>query len=248
MPPVGCGGPLRRPQTGTSVFDPATLSLTGWWRASFAASPWVGTASAGTSGSNNLTEATNPPTVGSALNGLNPASFNGSTKQLTAGGTVSTYVSPTAYSGWALVNIAAIATDSGTGSPYVNDHVFADTVGGYFGLALRSTGPGIQAYHLDATTYQVAATTFTTSAWTLIQWRYDGTNIGVRVNSGSWVTQAAASMVAGAAGAGLRMGHNYNVSFLNGLVADAGLASSSFNDATFDQIKSYVNARYALAL
>ena len=33
-------------------FDPTSLSLTGFWRASYSGAPWVPTASAGTSGAN----------------------------------------------------------------------------------------------------------------------------------------------------------------------------------------------------
>jgi hypothetical protein len=38
--------------TAAGAADPSSLSLTGWWRASYAGSPWTPSASAGSSGSN----------------------------------------------------------------------------------------------------------------------------------------------------------------------------------------------------
>ncbi len=56
------------------IMDPADEVLTGWWGPNYAASPWVGRASAGTSGSRQLTSGI-APTTGTAQNGHTPASF-----------------------------------------------------------------------------------------------------------------------------------------------------------------------------
>jgi hypothetical protein len=51
-----------------SSFNPATLSLTGWWSAgNYVSGTYTGSASAGTSGGRNLTEATVPPAVASGV-------------------------------------------------------------------------------------------------------------------------------------------------------------------------------------
>jgi hypothetical protein len=97
---------LRRshlvPASGGAVFDPATLSLTGWWRAAYAGSPWAPTASAGTSGTANrdlgVDSGAATPSVGTALNGLDTADFDGSTQSMADGdSTLDTYVSAAAY-------------------------------------------------------------------------------------------------------------------------------------------------------
>jgi hypothetical protein len=51
-----------------SSFNPATLSLTGWWSAgNYVSGTYTGSASAGASGGRNLTEATVPPAVASGV-------------------------------------------------------------------------------------------------------------------------------------------------------------------------------------
>ena len=68
-----------------STLDPATLALTGWWRGSYDGSgTWSGTASAGSSGTRSLVELTNKPSSGTAVNGFNPATFDGVNDKLGA--------------------------------------------------------------------------------------------------------------------------------------------------------------------
>lgn len=227
------------------AFDPATLALTGWWRGSFAASPWVGTASAGSSSTNDATEATNPPAVGSDLNGYDSADFDGTNDLLSADGTMADYINATAYSAWALVYIDAIATDSGT--IYQNDPPMADS-GAYWGAYLQSTGPMVVVYHNGLTIEGTATVSITTGAWALIQWKYDGTDLSVRVNSGAWDSMAVDELRAAGLTTTLQHGHNYNVAWFNGRAVDLGVADTAFSDGTFDDIKDYVNDRYGLAL
>src|SRR5678815_176148 len=99
---------------GTPVFNPATLFLTGWWRGSYSASPWVGTASASSSGSNNASEATTPPAAGATVNGFAPVDFDGVDDLLRADGTLDTYFATNAWTVSVLFNAdtaAAPGTD-----------------------------------------------------------------------------------------------------------------------------------------
>jgi hypothetical protein len=240
-------GRLVRPAKPAAGFDPATLAPTGWWRISFSGSPWTGTASAGTSGSNNLTEATNPPTATGTLNGFTLADFDG-TNDILGGGAFTTYYDADGYSGWALVFVDAITTNSG--SSFLNDAIVSDS-GGIHEIYLTDNGAGtvnVGISHYNGTTEPLATATFATGAWKLVQWKYDGTNIKIRVNGGAWSSTAAGGNL-DASGANLRVGGNYNGTiFTDQKIAEVGLADLVISDADFDNIKSYVNSRYGLSL
>lgn len=244
-PPFGKGlpfwGPIKNPSG--SVFDPATLALTGWWRGSFAGSPWVGTASAGTSANQDMTEATNPPSVGATLNGYATADFDGTNDRFVLDDVASTYVTAAAFSGWCLVYADVISTNNAT--VYENDGPIAQ-VGGYWGISFKSAGEAL-FYMYDGAIQTTPAATFAAGAWQLVQWKYDGTNIKIRVNSGAWQSTAAGNL--GSTAEALRAGGNYSlVQFLDGRIADMALSKVAFSDGTFDDIKSYANGRYGLAL
>lgn len=227
----------------SSVFDPATLVLTVWVRGAYAGSPWVGEASAGSSGSRNLTEATNPASVGAALNGFNTADFDGTNDVLTNGTAISTLLSASAWSFWDLVNIDAIDTDNALS--YNND-VLAFGTGAFWGVHLKSNGgsPLVQAYQWDGAEKKAEAS-ISTGSWALVQAKYDGTNIKVRVNSGAWQSTAAGNITTTT---GTLVLGGTTAMWFDGRKADFALAATAFSDGTFDDIKSYVNSRYALSL
>lgn len=226
------------------VFDPATLSLSGWWRGSYSGSPWVGTASEGSSGSRNLSESTNPPSVGTAVNGFAPAVFDGVNDELSAGIAISNFISSSAYFVWALAWINAISSTGGLTSAFTNQAVLAD-MNGFWGFSL-SRGSGnnrVQFWHWDGAAKGVEISV-TTQQWVLLMARYDGANIRARINSGS-VSSASAGSITNVSNT-LRMGRGGAI--YNGRVLDAGLMASAGSDDLFDDIRDYVNARYGLAL
>lgn len=233
---------VRVPATAAApVFDPATLALEGWWRGSYAASPWVGVASTGGSGSQNLTEATNPPAAGSAVNLFTPADFDGTNDEL-SGAACSTFITTTNFSGWALVNIDAINTND-TGNLMLNDCIFGTTGTAEWGVYLRSTGPVVGV--ATAATTNFAETGISTGAWALVQFKGNGTNNFIRVNSGSWVSGPGSTI--GSLAAALNVG-DLAGGFVDGRMLDLGLSKSFLSDLTFDSIKSYINTRYGLSL
>jgi hypothetical protein len=233
---------------GGGGFDPgASMSLTGWWRANsttgYVAGTWDGVASLGSSGSRDLTEATNPPSTGTTINGHTAPDFDGSNDRLANGTAISTMLTGSAWLGWWLVYIDAIATNSGTS--YQNDVVMDDS-GAFWGIFVRANGgsPLVYAYQWDGAE-KAASASIATGAWQLIMARYDGTNIRLKVNSGSIVTAAAGS-ISTTTGT-IRCGYNGATAF-NGRMADVGLVAGATGDSDFDDIKSYVNTRYGLSL
>lgn len=228
---------------GAAVFDPATLALTGWWRASYAASPWTGTASAGTSLGRDLTEATNPPAAGTAVNGRTPADFDGTDDELQIPGTIATYFNADAYSFWVLVNIDAIDTDGGN---HQDDMIFGQTAGSRLWLTVRSTGPVVKLGHFDGAGYVTSTRTIATATWLFIQGRYNGTDQTLRVNGGTRDSNAGA-VIDDLTGA-MRVGRSSFDAYLNGKILDLGFSDQIFSNEQEDSILSYARAYHGLAL
>lgn len=232
---------LRRPNLVTS-FDPATLALTGWWRASYAGLPWVATASAGGSGSNGsiVTQGANNPAVGAAQNGYTPLDFNGTNSK--AGNSVdeNTYFTTTN-----MVMIALFKARSGiatTAARYNNPTIFG-AAGASNGLVFSTSGVDAVAY---AGGYKYVNVAASTGAYHIAMLRADGTNLGLTVDSGAESTVACGTLVA--PGTTPVMGPGFGGAVLDGLVLEVILANTQAVATNYGNIKSYFNSRYALSL
>jgi hypothetical protein len=243
------GGVPAWVSTVPPVFDPATLSLTGWWRASYAGSPWTPTASAGSSGSNgNLAHATNAPDVGAAVNGFTPADFiPANTDRLdNASGNINTFVSSAAGSIWCLFYADAAFTDLGSAQYYQNPSFLVNATDGYLGFGFSTSGVRLGSY--SGSSFDSVAAACATGGWHLAQARWNTTTKEVRVDGGSWQTLAHAVSI-GSLTSGFRVGCNYVVSQLfDGRILDLGTAQSRLSDTNFDDIRSYCNSRYGVAV
>jgi hypothetical protein len=218
--------------------------LTGFWRTPYAGSPLAGTASAGSSGTRSLSEATNPPAVGANLNGRATMDFVPD-DVITNGTAISTLLSASAWSAWALINVDAINTNNA--DVWLNDCIMEDT-GAFWGFFLKSDGAthSVHVFQWDGASKSVSAT-ISLSSWILVQAKYDGTNLRMRVNSGSWTQVAAGniSTVTGTLRLGLTSAGNHA---LDGRIAEVGMMVGAMTDAQMDDIKTAVNAYHALAL
>jgi hypothetical protein len=236
----------------SNVFDISTLNLTAWVRAgnyNSGTGTWTGTASAGTSGTHNFTNGgSTKPTAGSNLNGLGTVAFAAaSTQFLSCSGLLSTFLSASAYSTWALINNTSSTGAAAKTAAYSNGAVISDSAS-YWAQAVSTTNSGVaQIYQWDgAGQGQEAA--LTNSTWSLIQTYYDGTNQFIRVNSGAWVSGASGNIQL-LGGSVLYLASNYNgTKYFDGVMADVGTSATAFSQATFDNIKSALNSRYALSL
>jgi hypothetical protein len=242
---------LSSTSSSVPAIDPATLSLTGWWRAAnggeYNGSPWAGTASAGSSGSNALSEATNPPAAGSAVNTHPPADFDGTNDRLVGDGTFDTYFNAGAGSGAILFNADAITTDDGT-NVYENDCLLATNSAAYFHLYLRSSNVLGIRFVDDTVGERILSIAFAgTGAWVFVQWKWNGTTLYLRVNGGSWASTPCTNLAL--LTDTLRIGVNYNAGqVFDGKILEIMTADSVLSDATFNGILSYERARYALSL
>lgn len=223
------------------------LTLQGWWRGSYGGSPWIGTASAGGSSGRNISGG-DPPTVGTAQNGFTPADYNNSTNVL-AGTTMSTYMSTTA---WTIVVLAFVDTvDVGGGG---EGELISDDVGTLCLGTYNSSGNKVFAQHYDtgwrgggqgAGGSEVA---ITLGAYQAIQARYNGTNIQIRVNGGSFSSSAASAVTS--LGGNMRVGASRAGfgRFFDGRIMEVIVTNSSLSDAVLDEIRSYFNWRYNLSV
>ena len=217
---------------------PQTFALTAFLR-DYSGGSWNGTVSNGTSGSgnNDFTDPGNEPGVGSSLNGWGTADFNGTDDYLLGDGTLDTYSAATAVSGWCLFKPDSVSA---------NQRIF-DHSGSQLSIYITSTaliaidGGGSGANR-----------SISSGVWSLITWRYNGTNIQIGINevpgaSGGNSSQAASSSMTltGSVNIGRRTN---NTQFLDGTMAEFGMIDIALTDQNFTDLKSYVNSRYALSL
>ncbi len=236
------GGPFVASSSGVAVLDPSTLSLTGWVRGSYAAAPWAGTASAGTSGAKTFQTSGTNPTAGTAVNGLTPAAFNGSTQYLIdIVSTMSAYISTTAYRVSLLINATSAAAPAG--NIYDNPGILTEA-GGEWGIVFNSNG--VSCYH-DSAGYKVASQACSTGAWHAVDVLYNGTTLTVSVDGVAGTPVTAGTL--GAIGSAVRVGGNYShaVKF-TGSILEIATAQATLATTTAAQIKAYYNSRYGLSL
>jgi hypothetical protein len=242
-------GFMKSPGGGGGAFDPATLALTGWWRASYAGSPWTPTASAGTSGANgNLTEATNPPaTAVNAINSLDTADFDGTNDKLT-GPNASALFDAASWSAWVLFNADTAPADQGAAFRYTNPTFFAEGGSAYLSMGFSSGGIHVAQYQVGVGTHKERVLACGTAAWHLAQARYDGVDLELRLDSGAWSSIASANLELSGSTAVVLGNPGFASAPYDGDIAELAMSDVTLSDGDFDNVVSYVNSRYALAL
>lgn len=228
-------------------FDPGSLAFTGWWRASFPGAPWPGTASAGPSSARDLASAGSDPSIGAALDSLECADFDGSNNLLTTGLAGSSLFAASALSFWALIDADTVPADPGVGNRWQGSALIGDSGATYLQVTL--TAAGVTLGLTSSGAYDEVTTTCSTGTPHLVQAKFDGTDLKVRIDSGAWQSVAATN------GPGATIDDLTNtirvglqVAYFDGKLWELGLANAVLSDAAFEQIRVYVNARYALSL
>lgn len=233
---------------GVAAYTPAQQSLTAWYRASYTGSPWAANASNGASGSNgNFTEATNPAISGTALNGLTPASFNGTTRILTGAQNLSTYITTAAWSLSVLVKPASTVVARSVGAGYNDPAIIAETVQGYWYLTYTTSGVTIGHYNSVAGVWKEATQACSSGAWHLVHAWFDGVNISIAVDSVAATSTASTEQFLTGTGA-VKMGRNFAAAFAPCDIAEVIIAATNLGATARGNIRSYVNSRYGLIL
>jgi len=241
--PLG-GSPLFIYDGG--VFDPATLSLTGWWRASYTGAPWAPTASAGSSGANGDLVIGTAPANGTAQNSLTPADFNGTTHDLVnANDCLTTFGSFAAGTCWIVFLADSSVASVGAGVRVEDTGIVVQDTGAT-GWGITHSDDGVCALLYDGA-YQEVVVAASNGDYHMAFVRWDSTLIELGVDSGAMSTLAAGAVDGGSAG-GLAVGRNYSAAFFDGRILEVGFTDTALTDADRVNIRSYVNSRYALAL
>lgn len=227
--------------SGTLAFEywtPASGTPTGWWRASYGGSPWADASG----NARDISEATNPPSVGGAVQGVAPADFDGGNDKLDGVFTLDNIINANGFRCWALFKADSAAADPGAANRYQAPQFATDQVDAYFSFGFTANGVHL-SNDANVTNRQVAAAT---GAWHLAQGSYDGATLGLQVNA------AAPSTTAGSNTPSLiramRFGASYNATaFFDGQILEMGFKDSA---GAIDPTKllKYCRQRYGLAL
>ncbi len=236
-------GRIVRPVGGPAVFDPATLNLSGWWRANYTGAPWAARASAGTSLANgDLTTNGSDPTTGAAQNGLTPAEFNGSANNLRNTTDITSFATTTASTIIALF-LADGPAASPTGNIYDDNALLVDGNGDY---GLTFTSSGITGFAYDGG-YQSKSVACSTGSYHLVMMRHDGANLGMTLDSAAEVTQACGTLAVLTGFIGVGRGYAGG-RYFDGRILELMTSQVTLTPTNYANVKSYVNSRYALAL
>jgi hypothetical protein len=238
----------RVPFPRASGFDPTKLALSAYWRASYSSAPWAAVATAGVSATTgNLVHNATDPTAGTAVNGKTPARFNGTSTSLVNATDVLTGNVLTEAAGtiFGLINVASAA--AATGNTYDDAALLIDG-NTDCGITIATSGGFVNAsgYVYDGS-YEIVTKLVGTGAWALCVLRWNGTTLGLTVNSATEVTHAAstATVMTGT----IQVGEGYaGGKYLAADVLELGCAAYRFSDTDIANFKSYCNSTYALSL
>ncbi len=241
---------LARPQVAgvPPAFDLAARALTSWYQPNFTGSPWTPTASAGTSGANgNLAEATNPPATSAALNGLTGANFDGTNDQLSNATIMSDLLDNAAGSIAVFFHADTAHVDGGEAAYYTASALFTDDTNGFLCLSFNAAGCRLGCFN-GANFHAVTAACGTGAPHVVMaRWSSGTGNIEIRVDSGAWQVLSRSVVMSG--GDGNRTGANYNAAELfDGVIYERFTEKARWSDAEADEIKDYLNTKYATAL
>lgn len=230
----------------SAAWAPSLLSLSGWWRGSYAGAPWAGVASAGTSSAENLEDGLGgSPTAGAAVNGLAPAQFDGVNDTLLSesGSGLGAFISAATWSGWSLVYIDTAVADPGAGSRRSAPAAWEDNGGTVLGLHIHAGG--ITLAQVDSGGLKEVNVAAASGVWHLAVYGFDGTNLWLSVDGAAASTVAAGEPTS--LSTYLRLGASYIPDYFHGRLLDQAFAKVDLSGQIANLV-GYVNGRYALSL
>lgn len=246
----GLGGVPRLRQVfpyGPNVlFSPWTVLVR-----DYSAAPWASETSPGTSVRlPDLDEATNPPDVGTVKNGHPSAAFQpvGTPDVLTAPGLLLDIFGDgttcTGYTGEVVCQFISLGADGN----YFDEPLILGSAGGNMALSVSASGIRFTAQDSAGTTVSTGRVAVAINTWYRVQFQWTGSVIRVRVDNGTWVSQALTSFwVADFGGNAMIVGRNYDgTKSLNGEVLELATSNQVLSDAFLSAHDAYAVARYAL--
>jgi hypothetical protein len=199
-----------------------------------------------------MTEGTNPPATGSALNGHVPADFDGTNDRLKALTTAATvydnFILDSAFTFVVLFRADSAEADAGDANSYANPCLLSDASNDG-GIGIAYSDSGVRGWIYASGNWTSTAVAAPTATWQAVQVKYDGTTLKTRINRGSWTSQARGHVSFGSMNAQPAIGRDYaGTKFFDGKIAEVMISGTTISDGNLDSILDYMNARYALSL
>ena len=234
-------GPGGRPDASPRY--PSAFAPSGWWRLPYAGSPLVdisGNSRDVSQGTGSLV----PATTGT-LNQFATPTFDGTDDYLLRALSLSPSFLDLFAGSWTwsvLCKFTGTTVDPGAGSRHLACNVLSDS-GGWQGLVITTTGPA--AYFFTGNQYKECKATADVSGWVALQTKYDGTNLKVRANNGTW-----GSVACGRPDGTnhLRIGKSFDGVTFKGQIADVSMYKAALSDRELDNLLMYYDSRYGLRL
>lgn len=224
-----------------ATFDLTTLPWSILLLPDYAGSPWVSTASAGTSGSRTFAGVT-PPSAAPAVNGHVGARCNGTSQSLKSTDDADVLMSTAAYTIAMLVNLGTPSPsdpDDVNLGPYDYDQLIASPGYGKFGIAYTSSG--VRAWHADTggTFYKTDWKTCPSGQFAMVAVTYNGTTLSIDVNQSGAPKTIPAGHVHLTTSPTIQMllGLNYFTNFLGMDVMAVCVAPTALSGADLDNVK-----------
>lgn len=235
--------------------DPSTTMSTLAWRLWFDGTCYTpmtetiaGLASAGDSAAKVLqvlpaNDPTKYPTMGD-INGLPTLVLNSANLNFlsyVAGGGVADII---AAAHWTVVFVGKINASPSNAAPYLNP-ALGNSSDADWAIDFRSNNV-LEAYQFVGGVDKIAATTWAAGVLVLVQARYDGVNISIRIGKGAWVnTASAASAIAG----GFTLGANYNHTNFGDLeLCEYAATDVAISDADLDKVADDMHAKWGVVV
>lgn len=228
-------------------FDPASLSLTGWWKGEdYDASGtglWTGTASAGTSASHDWYDNTfagvYKPAVGATINGIATVGMTDNFRWLETNVNATDLIDTTEGTIIIVANITSVGTTDANVN--LNDRLLY-LFGGFGGIAAHATAPSIQMVSYDGT-YDHEDISFTLSTTTVFTWRLNGGKIYSRKDKDAFGAGVSAGAIANIAVPFVTSSPSNVVGRYGEIIMGKGLSL-----ADCDDIVDYLSTRWNLGL
>jgi hypothetical protein len=220
----------------------SNLAFTGYWT-NFSGTPWLSTASAGSSGSNGNLVAGVAPSSGTIVSGFTPAKFDGSTQYLVTANAPSTFVTLSAGTLWVYARIDSVIASAGASS---DQGIIADNSGNEFmTVFFDGTTPVMQATVYDGAFKTTPTSPFTVGQYHLFQMWWDGTNLYSRVNSNQVQSIACTGISSFTGGTAYNIGTNVSAAhFINGSILEIGMKNTATTIQEMDQLRISLNKQY----
>lgn len=222
---------------------PLSLPWSGFWRANYSVSSWLGTATDGPTLGRKLTESSTPMVAGTPQNGYTPAA-GGISTLLTADGPAEQYIGTNTCFIHCVVKLGSVVGPAAN----VWDDACLLVTGSAATVALGASSSGVAfGVYTSGGPVQTSRVALASGSYAVVQARLDGVNASVSVDGGSWTNVAAADITSGG-GNPLIVGADLTgvTTTLDASILEIGVSQKSFSDATALALVAYSQARYAI--